>query len=211
MAIEQQSIVVPKEIQELIDSGQLSKNGSVVRDTGGRFFTFLKEVQNDPGWAQKSGAALDEVIGKMRSATKDNPSLILAVVGAPMAVCICTAVRKTMAKRSNSKAIQERNSIEVRFNLAAKAWIEAAKTGAVKSDIVAELQEAWEAYDASNRDWKTQPSELAVSLMQLVKTWNFQNGLIGNPPAAADSSRDDVVVNLGEYLSAQRDALNETA
>ena len=45
--------------------------------------------------------------------------------------------------------------------------------------------------------------------MQSVQTWNSQNGLSTNLPATPHDSTDDTVVNLSEYLAAQRKYLGE--
>lgn len=211
MPIEQTALIVPPIIQAGIDSGELFKNGSVVRDAAGHIVKHLDEVPFDPGKVQELAVALDGAARKAVNAAKSNPKAILVVAGVAVVVSSATSFYLKKAKHSKTAKIQERVSIEDRFNTAATAWIDAASAGAVTPDIVSELQDAWEAYDASNKEWKAQPNDLAVSLMQLVKTWNIQNGLSRNLPAATDSSTDDVVVDLSEYLTAQREMLSEAA
>lgn len=211
MPIEQTALIVPPIIQAGIDSGELFKNGSVVRDAAGHIVKHLEEVPLNLGKVQEFAVALDGAARKVVNAAKSNPKATFVIAGVGVVVSSATSFYLNKAKRSKEAKVQERVSIEDRFSTAATTWIDAASAGAVTPDIVSELQDAWEAYDASNKEWKAQPNDLAVSLMQLVKTWNIQNGLSRNLPAATDSSTDDVVVNLSEYLTAQREMLSETA
>ncbi|HCG46365.1 hypothetical protein [Corynebacterium flavescens] len=211
MAIQQTAIEVPAFVQAGICSGELLKNGSVVRDTAGKIIKHLDEVPLDLGQAQELGAAIDVAAKKTLDAAKNNALPALVLGGVAFVTVSAAVVVTAKAKRAKAAKIQERAAIEDRFNVAATNWIKAASQGSLTTEIVAEMEAAWNAYSASNKEWKTQPNDLSVSLMRMMKNWNTRNGLEKKLPATTDSTTDATVVDLSEYLAAQHEMLSETA
>ena len=85
----------------------------------------------------------------------------------------------------------------------------AAAQGLLTAEIVADLQESWAAYDASNKEWNVRPSRLVEALVELMEQWNSRNG-VELPRPEGESKRGDVL-NLDRYLEAQRGKLDESA
>ncbi|MCG7260249.1 hypothetical protein MHJ96_02830 [Corynebacterium aurimucosum] len=211
MLLQQTALVIPDAIVTGLKTGELIRSGSVVRNTAGQIVKHLVEVPIERNIAMKSVEAARILAGRGAELTRKSP-VVSGVIGlAAFAAGVTAAAYSVRRSRDEKAKIQERVIVEDRFAAAATTWIEAAEVGAVTIEIVSEVQDAWEEYDASNKEWETQPNELAVSLMQLVKTWNIQNARKKDLPATTDSLRDNVVVDFNEFLAAQRELLNASA
>lgn len=206
MPLQQTAIVIPEAIAQGLKTGELIRNGSVVRNSAGQIVKHLAEVTIEPNTAEKAVNTVRLVAGRGIELTRKYP-IVAGAIG--LTALVAGGTMATLSVRSKKAKIQERVNIEDRFAAAATAWFDAAAAGAVTSDTVSELEEAWEEYNDSNKEWHAQPNNLAISLMQSVQTWNSQNGLSTNLPATPHDSTDDTVVNLSEYLAAQRKSLGE--
>lgn len=211
MPLQQTALLIPDVIATGLKTGELTRSGSVVRNTAGQIVKHLAEVPIEPNTAVKAVEAVHVVAGHSAELTRKYPVVAGTIGLTAFAAGATVAALATRTNRARKAKIQERVSVEDRFAAAATAWIKVAETGTVTSEIVSEVQEAWEEYDASNKEWATQPNELAVSLMQLVRSWNFQNGLRKTLPATTDSFTGDVVVDFSAHLAAQRELLSATA
>ncbi|HAT1174719.1 TPA: hypothetical protein JAJ60_002553 [Corynebacterium striatum] len=211
MPLQQTALVIPDVIDAGLKTGELIRNGSVVRNTAGQIVKHLAEVPIEPNTAEKTVEAVRVAAGHAVQLTRKYPIVAGAIGLTALAAGGTLTVLSVKNKRAKEVKIQERVKVEDRFASAATSWIDAASSGTVTAEIVSELQGAWEAYDESNKEWEAEPNDLAMSLMELVKTWNRQNGLSKNLPATPENPTDDVVVDLGEYLAAQRAMLSETA
>ncbi|QQU93091.1 hypothetical protein [Corynebacterium aurimucosum] len=211
MPLQQTALLIPDVIATGLKTGELIRSGSVVRNTAGQIVKHLAEVPIEPNTAVKAVEAVRVAAGHGAELTRKYPVVAGTIGLTALAAGVTVAALSVRANRARKAKIQERVNVEDRFAAVSTAWIKAAEAGAVTSEIVSEVQAAWEEYDASNKEWHTQPNELAVSLMQLVRTWNIQNGLRKNLPATTDSSTDDVVVDFSAHLAAQREFLTATA
>lgn len=206
MRLQQITIKIPDWIEQGLESGELIRRGSEVRNRTGQIVKQLEDVTIEPNTAEKTVDTVRLVAGRGIELTRKYP-IVAGAIG--LTALVATGTMATRSARSKKAKIQERVNIEDRFTAAATAWIDAASTGTVTSDTVSELQDAWEEYNASNKEWHAQPNDLAISLMQLVQTWNSQNGLRKNLSATPHNSTGDKVVDLSAYLAAQRELLSE--
>lgn len=211
MPLQQTALLIPDVIATGLKTGELIRSGSVVRNTAGQIVKHLAEVPIEPNTAVKAVDAVRVVAGHGAELTRKYPVVARTIGLAALAAGGTVAALSVRTNRARKAKIQERVNVEDRFAAASTAWIKAAEAGTVTSEIVSEVQEAWEEYEASNKEWDTQPNELALSLMQLVRTWNIQNGLRKNLSATADSFTDDVVVDFSAHLAAQREFFSASA
>ena len=203
MPLHKTALMIPETIEFGLKTGELIQHGSVVRDAAtGNIVKHLAEVTIKPSTNVKA-------VEVVRLAAGKSPVVAGTFGGAALVAVGATAAIPFMRKRAKEAKIQQR--VEDRFTAAATAWFDADSAGAMTTEILSELQKAWDEYDASNKEWEAQPNDLAVSLMQRAMRWNDQHGPIKKSHAATDGSTCDTVVDLSDYLAAQREELSETA
>lgn len=206
MPIKNVAISIPEAIQAGIDSGELSRNGNVVRNALGQQVKHLDEVPVDLGRLQRVGAAMDMASKRGIDLVKAHPVSAITAATVGGGVVLLSAIKN---KRAKEAKIRERASIEDRFDASAERWMNAATQGLLTAEIVADLQESWAAYDASNKEWNARPSRLVEALVQLMEQWNSRNGV--ELPRPEDESNRGDVLSLDRYLEAQRGKLDESA
>lgn len=206
MPIKNVAISIPEAIQAGLDRGEFSRNGNVVRNAMGQQVKHLDEVPLDFGRLQRAGAAMDAASKWGIDLVKAHPVSAITAATVGGGVVLLSAIKN---KREKEAKIRERASIEDRFDASAERWMNAASQGMLTAEIVADLQESWAAYDASNKEWNIRPSRLVEALVQLMEQWNSRNGV--ELPRPEDESKPGDVLNLERYLEAQRGKLDESA
>ena len=87
----------------------------------------------------------------------------------------------------------------------------AASQGVLTAEIVADLQESWTEYDASNNEWNVGPNRLIEVLVEMMEQWNSRNGVDLPRSGSEDELGGGDVLRLDNYLAAQRGKLDESA
>lgn len=203
MPLQPTTLLIPEAIDKGLKSGELTRDGSIVRNTAGQIVKHLVEVPT-------TSNAEEKALELVRAAAGRHP-VVVGAIGLIALTALGASVTVAMSKKDAEEAkSQKRVDAEARFKTAAAAWLNANYAGELTTGTVSELQEALHEYDASCTEWGAQPAELAVSLMHQVKRYNVQNGLAKSPPPAPDAFTDDIVVDLSQHLAAQRERLRKT-
>ncbi|MEV4706713.1 hypothetical protein [Actinoplanes sp. NPDC049316] len=198
--IEQVNLYIPPEIQARIDTKELFRIGSVVRDVAtGQVFKHLDEVTGPAkNQAERAVASLG---GRLR-----NPWVIVGVTAAGVVVVGGAAL---IAARKRKRAIPD---CLKNFNASLRAYLEAARQGHLDVGVVSQLisdRDAVQAYSVDGVITVDLPIEQWEALINLVgdytQTLAEANSIepdevLGD---AADSENDSVV-DLRRYLEAQR-------
>lgn len=215
--IVQLNLLIPPAIQAGLDAGDLLRNGSVVRDSLGKFVTFLDEV---PGVKEAQEAA-------KRAALRLTPRIIIPVV-VVTALAGGAAVVRTVMKRKQTA--EPAGGLEVvipecvqNFDASLRAYLEAAGEGGLDVAIIDQLVSDLDAVRTYSDDgsvavpFSLAQLETVFSLVidhtqKLAKAYSVDlHEVQEQAPGAGAGAGDDKVIDLRRHLETQRRIIDQAA
>lgn len=204
---------VPTEIQTLLLDGTLSRIGGVVRwSDSGRICAFLKEVDLPaPEVAPKA------LIARLTSASKRQYALVIAGAGVVLlggAFAASYVTKKQAAVRA--VAAEEMPECVTNFETSLRAYVDAARAGALDAAVLDELIVDLDSVKAFMEDG----NEVLISLDSLVPLFDLVIAHTAQLASAygidlrelvEDDAEGGVIMPLRRHLQAQKTILAEAA
>jgi hypothetical protein len=203
--IKQINLYIPPEIAARIDTGELLRNGSVVRDAVTK--QFVKHL-DEAARPAESPATVERPVASLRSGLR-NPWVAVGVTVAGVAVVAGAAL---IAARKRKRAESADPECLRNFNASLRTYLEAAREGRLDVGVISQLisdLDAVQTYsvdgvitvDLSVEQWKTLVDRIGDYTTQLAEANAVEpDEVLGDAPGSENAA----VVDLRRYLKAQR-------
>ncbi len=202
----QLSLEIPAEIAKKLDTGDLIRYGSVVRDAGGAIVKHLEEIPGPSISAKEVVPSVSSSLGKLKVAgkglltTTSKPGVIGGVVVGATVVYFGIAWIKQAWAASRAEGLATSSTAEL--DTAINEYLRAAQKGALTVEVIDRLSAAIEAAegDADSR------VEIAVNVVTLVENHTKKLVEANNLAIESADARPDVapVARLKASLDSQR-------
>jgi hypothetical protein len=208
MAIVQPSLHLPDDIAARLLTGDLVREGSVVRDRGGRLVKHLREVS-------RTRDAQDGAFrGAARALTSPKPVAIgLGVVAAAATAGLVTFV--LVGNNKQAAGLEMPGCVE-KFDTSLRVYLEAARNGCLDTNVLdrlltdlvpvkAELDTGRMNLDSSARHWHALVDHVAHYTRELAGSNQIQlSELQEVAPHSADNGASRKITELRHYLKIQQ-------